>query len=108
VREFDCINLGTLLKDAHLPGIHHSISRMHFVQPGQELFGKTNKPQPLRGGQHLTYSLLTLGYHGYEKTEYCKAVMKTVPQPPSAAFEILGFGDNIKLLEKCVTPLFSS
>jgi hypothetical protein len=78
VSRFDCINLGTLLKDAHLPGIHHSISRMHFVQPDQKLSGKTDKPQPLRGGQHLTYSLLTLGY---EKTEYCKAVKKTVPQP---------------------------
>jgi hypothetical protein len=45
VRRFDCINLGTLLKDARLPGIHYSISRMHFVQPDQKLSVETDKPQ---------------------------------------------------------------
>jgi hypothetical protein len=93
----DCTNLGTLLKDAHLLGIHHSISRMHFVQPDQILSGKTDKPQPLREGNTL-----------HKSNHYCKAVYRRLchhPHRQLLRFWVLRI--NKKLLGKSVHPPFS-
>ena len=61
--------VGTLLKTpARLPGIHHSISRMHFVQPGQKWCKKScNVELSVFPGPALEgYMYVSLATHPYQ------------------------------------------